>query len=154
MTTATAGRRVAPMNGAKGGRRRKRCKWCISTATYKLHQEASRGGLPKPHIPHQEKAQGQRHDEKLHDLRVPHLGADLDEGPNRSDTMSFHEENAVMMVYRGCPPPSGRHCVSSLSPNSLRLGTWGLRGVMAQVFHHPNKIPICLCVCIYIYIYI
>jgi hypothetical protein len=44
--------------------------------------------------------------------------------------------------------------VSSLSPNSLRLGTWGLRGVMAQVFHHPNKIPMCLCVYIYIYLYI
>jgi hypothetical protein len=42
-------------------------------------------------------------------------GAELDKGPDKSDTMPFPEENAVMMVYGG-HPPSGRHCVSSLSP--------------------------------------
>jgi hypothetical protein len=31
-------------------------------------------------------------------------GAELDEGPNGSNTMPFPEENAVMMVFEGRPP--------------------------------------------------
>jgi hypothetical protein len=77
-------------------------------------------------------------------------GVELDEGPDGSHTMPFHEENAVMMVYGG-RPLSGRRRMSSPTqgPNSLWLRTRGLRGVTTQVFHHPNKIPMFVCVCIY-----
>jgi hypothetical protein len=30
-------------------------------------------------------------------------GAELDEGPDRNDTMLFPKENVIMMVYGGCP---------------------------------------------------
>jgi hypothetical protein len=41
--------------------------------------------------------------------------AELNEGPDGSDTLSFPKVNAVMTVY-GRWPSSGRHRVSSLSP--------------------------------------
>jgi hypothetical protein len=75
-------------------------------------------------------------------------GVELDRGPNKSDTIPFPEENAIMMVYEG-RPLLGRRCESSLSPRAPTCYGWGhrgLRGVTAQVFHHPNKIPM------YIYI--
>jgi hypothetical protein len=62
-------------------------------------------------------------------------GVELDEGPNGSDTMSFPEENTVMMVYAP-PPPSGRRRVSSLSPFSIAV-------INTYVY---------MCVCVYIYI--
>jgi hypothetical protein len=42
------------------------------------------------------------------------LGLELDEVPDRTDTMPFHEENTVMMVYGGCPPPhrGGATCLT------------------------------------------
>jgi hypothetical protein len=46
-------------------------------------------------------------------------GAELDEEPDGSDMTPFPKENAVMMVYRGPPPPLGRHRMSS---------GWGHRG--------------------------
>jgi hypothetical protein len=42
-------------------------------------------------------------------------GVELDEGPDGSHTMPFHEENAVMMVYEG-RPLSGRRRMSSPTP--------------------------------------
>jgi hypothetical protein len=33
--------------------------------------------------------------------------AEPDEGPEGSDAMPFPEENAVMMILEGCPPPIG-----------------------------------------------
>jgi hypothetical protein len=44
-------------------------------------------------------------------------GAKLNKGLDESNTTSFLEENAIMMVYGGCPP-SGRRHVSSLSPRA------------------------------------
>jgi hypothetical protein len=44
-------------------------------------------------------------------------GAELDEGPNGSDTMSFTEENVVMTVY-GRRHPSGRRRVSNQGPRT------------------------------------
>jgi hypothetical protein len=67
--------------------------------------------------------------------------------PGRSDTLPFHGEDAVMMIYDGCPPPR-RHRMSSLESqglDSLWLGTRGHRCVKAHVFHN---------IYIYIYIYI
>jgi hypothetical protein len=64
--------------------------------------------------------------------------------PGRSDAMPFHREDAVMMIYDGCPPPR-RHRMSSLESqglDSLWLGTRGHRCVKAHVFHN-----------IYIYIF-
>jgi hypothetical protein len=37
-------------------------------------QETPRGGLHEPRVSHHAQAQGLRHDEKLHDLGVPHPG--------------------------------------------------------------------------------
>jgi hypothetical protein len=39
-------------------------------------------------------------------------GAELDEGPDGSDTTSFPEENAVMTVYEGRPPSGGTTCLA------------------------------------------
>jgi hypothetical protein len=65
----------------------------------------------------------------------PTWGMGLDEDSGRSDVVPFPEENAIMMVYDGSPPPPpGRSCVSKLSPrtpDSLRLAVWGHRGVKA-----------------------
>jgi hypothetical protein len=58
--------------------------------------------------------------------------------PGRSDAMPFHREDAVMMIYDGCPPPR-RHRMSSLESqglDSLWLGTRGHRCVKAHVFHN------------------
>jgi hypothetical protein len=52
-------------------------------------------------------------------------GAELDEEPDGSDMTPFPKENAVMMVYRGPPPPAGE------APHVERMGTPGLRGVTA-----------------------
>jgi hypothetical protein len=54
-------------------------------------------------------------------------GAELDEGPDGSDTMPFPEKNVIMMVYGGCPP-SGRRRVSSLSPRAPACCGWGHEG--------------------------
>jgi hypothetical protein len=54
-------------------------------------------------------------------------GAELDEGPDGSDTTSFPEENAVMTVYEG-RPPSGRHHMSSLSHRAPTRYGWGHGG--------------------------
>jgi hypothetical protein len=42
-------------------------------------------------------------------------GAELDEGSDRSDTVPFLKENAIMAVYWG-RPPLGRHRMSGLGP--------------------------------------
>jgi hypothetical protein len=55
-------------------------------------------------------------------------GAELDKGLDRSDTMSFPEENAIMTVYGGPPPPRGRRCVSSPSPRAPTHCGWGHGG--------------------------
>jgi hypothetical protein len=54
-------------------------------------------------------------------------GAELDEGPDGSNTMSFFKENAVMTVYGG-HPPSGRHHMSILSPRAPTHYGWGHGG--------------------------
>jgi hypothetical protein len=54
-------------------------------------------------------------------------GAELDKGPDGSDTTPFLEENTIMMVYRGCPP-SGRRHVSNLSPRAPTCCGWAHRG--------------------------
>jgi hypothetical protein len=76
----------------------------------------------------------------------PTRGWKLEEDPGGSNTTPFPREDAVMMVYDGCPPP-GRHRVSNLTVNLLRLGTWGHRGVKEKVFQHIY-IYVCVCVCI------
>jgi hypothetical protein len=54
--------------------------------------------------------------------------AEPDEGPEGSDAMPFPEENAVMMILEGCPPPSGRRRMCSLSPRVSTHGGGGRRG--------------------------
>jgi hypothetical protein len=54
-------------------------------------------------------------------------GAELDEGPDGSDTMPFPRENTVLTVYVGCPP-LGRCRVSILSPSVLTHCGWGHGG--------------------------
>jgi hypothetical protein len=54
-------------------------------------------------------------------------GVELNEGRDRSDTTPFPKEKAVMMVYPG-RPPSGRRCVSNLSPRALIRCSWGHGG--------------------------
>jgi hypothetical protein len=39
-------------------------------------------------------------------------GAELNKGPDKSDTMPFREENAVMMVYGGHPHRGGTACLA------------------------------------------
>jgi hypothetical protein len=39
-------------------------------------------------------------------------GAELDEGPDESDTMSYLKENIVMTVYRDAPHRGGIACLS------------------------------------------
>jgi hypothetical protein len=50
-------------------------------------------------------------------------GMELDEDPGISDMTPFPMEDAVMMVYDGCPPPGRRH-MSSLSPETLPRHGW------------------------------
>jgi hypothetical protein len=57
----------------------------------------------------------------------PTQGTKLDEDPGRSDTMPFPTKNAVMMVYRGWPPP-GRRRMSKLSPGPPTHCGWGRGG--------------------------
>jgi hypothetical protein len=38
----------------------------------------------------------------------PTWGMELDEDPNRSDTMPFPKEKKIVVVYGGCPPPPPR----------------------------------------------
>jgi hypothetical protein len=52
-------------------------------------------------------------------------GVELDEGMNGSDTTPFSEENTIMIVYGGCPPPSRRHHVSRLRPRAPTHCGWG-----------------------------
>jgi hypothetical protein len=54
-------------------------------------------------------------------------GAELDEEPDRSDTMPFLKKNVVMMVYGECPP-SGRCRMSSLILRAPTHCGWGHRG--------------------------
>jgi hypothetical protein len=54
-------------------------------------------------------------------------GAELNEGPNGSDTTSFPEENAIMTVYEGCHP-TGRRRVSCLRPRPPTHYGWGHGG--------------------------
>jgi hypothetical protein len=53
--------------------------------------------------------------------------AELNEGPDESNTTPFPEENAVMTAYGG-RPPSGRRRVSNLSPRAPTRCGWGHRG--------------------------
>jgi hypothetical protein len=56
-------------------------------------------------------------------------GAELDEGPDGSNTTSFPEESTIMIIYRGRPPPqSGRHHVCSISPRAPTRCGWGHGG--------------------------
>jgi hypothetical protein len=57
-------------------------------------------------------------------------GTDLDKGPDRSGTTRFPKENAVMMVFEGCPLFGG-HCKSSLGPRISTHGGWGPGGSRA-----------------------
>jgi hypothetical protein len=54
-------------------------------------------------------------------------GAKLHEGPDRKDTMPFPEENAIMMVYVGCPL-SGSRRVPNPSPRAPNRCGWGHGG--------------------------
>jgi hypothetical protein len=54
--------------------------------------------------------------------------AEPDEGPEGSDAMPFPEENAIMTILEGCPSPSGRHRMCSLSPRVSTYGGGGHRG--------------------------
>jgi hypothetical protein len=51
-------------------------------------------------------------------------GAELDEGPEWSETSPFPRENAIMTVYGGRSLP-GRCRVSNLSPSALTHCGWG-----------------------------
>jgi hypothetical protein len=57
----------------------------------------------------------------------PTQGTELDEDPSGSETMPFPDENEVMMVYDGCPPP-GRRRVSKLGLRPLTHCVWGHGG--------------------------
>jgi hypothetical protein len=54
-------------------------------------------------------------------------GAELDEGPDGSDTTPFPEENAIITVYGG-RLPLGRSCVSNPSPRAQTHCRWGHGG--------------------------
>jgi hypothetical protein len=54
-------------------------------------------------------------------------GAELDKGPNGSNTTPFLKENTVMTVC-GVRPPLGRRCMSSLGPRIPTHCGWGHRG--------------------------
>jgi hypothetical protein len=53
-------------------------------------------------------------------------GMEHDEDSGGSDVMPFPGENAVMVVYDGCPPPERRR-MSNLSPGTLTHCSWGPR---------------------------
>jgi hypothetical protein len=59
------------------------------------------------------------------------------EDSGRRDVMPFPEEDAVLMVYDGHPPPfavASHVQPESQDPNSLRLGTQGHRGVFFPIY--------------------
>jgi hypothetical protein len=68
-------------------------------------------------------------------LRFLTRGMKLDEDLGGSNTMPFPREDAVILVYDGCPPP-GRHRVSKLSPGPLTCCSWGHRCVKVQIFQY------------------
>jgi hypothetical protein len=49
---------------------------------------------------------------------------EFDKDPGGSDTMPFPEEDTIMTVYGGCPPPR-RHHESTLSPGAPTHFGWG-----------------------------
>jgi hypothetical protein len=53
-------------------------------------------------------------------------GTELEEDPGGSDTMPFPREDAIMMVYGGCPPPWRCH-MSTLWPRASTRCGWGHR---------------------------
>jgi hypothetical protein len=104
-------------------------------------QDALGGRLPKPCIPHQPHAQQLWHDAELHDLRVFDLGCGARRWSKQERCDAFAQGKCrpdglwrtaltgdVPHVY---PKPQG--------PNSLRLGTRGLRGVTIHVFQYLYK---------------
>jgi hypothetical protein len=54
-------------------------------------------------------------------------GAELDEGPDDSDTMPFPKENVIMMVYGGRPPSGGgAACLTQApGPQLIAVGDMG-----------------------------
>jgi hypothetical protein len=58
--------------------------------------------------------------------------------------MPFPREDAVMIIYDGCPT-SGRRRIANLSPETPTRCGWGHEDVKAQVFQYPY---------IHLYIYI
>jgi hypothetical protein len=58
----------------------------------------------------------------------PTCVVELNEGSDGSDTTSFPEKNAIMIVYGGCPL-SGMRRVSSLSPRAPTDCSWWHEGL-------------------------
>jgi hypothetical protein len=54
-------------------------------------------------------------------------GAELNEGPDRSDVMPFPRENAILVVYGG-RRPLGRRRMSNARPRAPTCCGWGHRG--------------------------
>jgi hypothetical protein len=51
-------------------------------------------------------------------------GMEVYEVPNEGDTTPFPEEDAVMMIYYGCPSPRMRHVSNPSLETPARCG-WG-----------------------------
>jgi hypothetical protein len=110
-------------------------------AAYGPLQEASQGGL-KNHtytVRHKLKNCGMMR--SFMTSWSLNLGAEFNEGSDRSNTTRVYHDG-----LRGMPLIGEVPCVypKPQGPNSLWLGTLGLRSVTAKVFHYPNK---------YLYIY-
>jgi hypothetical protein len=54
----------------------------------------------------------------------PARGMEVDEVPDEGDTTPFPREDAVLMIYDGCPSPGMRH-VSNPSLGTLARCGWG-----------------------------
>jgi hypothetical protein len=71
-------------------------------------------------------------------------GMEPDEDPGASDTMPFPEEDAVITVYDGRPPPR-RRCMSNLSHVTPTHYGWRYEDigpsprVMDPFVHHPDQ---------------
>jgi hypothetical protein len=65
-------------------------------------------------------------------------GTKIGEVPDGSHTPPFPEENDIMTIYGGCPPP-GMHHVSSLSPGPqlTAVGDTGAQGCNDTSFPLP-----------------
>jgi hypothetical protein len=83
----------------------------------------------------------------------PTQGTKLNEDLGKSDTMPFLEEDAIITVYGGRPPPRRRR-VSNLIHGAPTHCGWGHGAHGCNGTSFPVSLCVCVCVCVCVKMYI